>query len=95
MIALFSSGGVWNVSKNHRENRKPAYADWVVRDTGGATTLLTAVTFSRDHRGGCTFTAADGVKADFPPGAVLAVTRRPLRPASGLSPEPETLDSRA
>lgn len=85
------------MSKNHRENRKPRLADWIVTDLAGNPSLVTEATFSRDGRGGYTFTGSRGICADFPPGMVLRVTRKdePLTVADVLRPQDEVLDSRA
>ena len=69
--------------KNHREPRKPALTDWTVRDIRGNEALITRARFARDEHGGYTFTDADGVTADFPPGTVLHVMRK----------EPETTEA--
>ena len=62
--------------KNHREPRKSALTDWTVRDIRGNEALITRARFARDEHGGYTFTDADGVTADFPPGTVLHVMRK-------------------
>ena len=69
--------------KNHREPRKSALTDWTVRDIRGNEALITRARFARDEHGGYTFTDADGVTADFPPGTVLHVMRK----------EPETTEA--
>ena len=69
--------------KNHREPRKSALTDWTVRDIRGNEALITSARFTRDEHGGYTFTDADGVTADFPPGTVLHVMRK----------EPETTEA--
>jgi hypothetical protein len=85
------------VSKHHRQARKPKPADWVVTDLAGSPTQIDGATFSRDARGGYTFTDRQGICADFPPGMVLRVTRKdaPLTVADVLRPQDEVLDSRA
>ena len=88
------------MSKNHRENRKPAYADWIVRNVTALDAFITAAVFTRDEHGGYTFTDKDGITADFPPGTVLHVMRQdgerelvPLLP--NQLADLEALDSRA
>ena len=95
------------MSKNHRENRKPKPADWIVRTTGLTDATIISATFIRDDHGGYAFTDSSGIVADYPPGTVLNVTRRDREPVFPYgTPEPlgtalasydgtESLDSRA
>ena len=78
------------MSKNHRENRRPAYADWIVRDVTDRPATITQAVFTRDEHGGYTFTDKGGITADFPPGTVLHVMRREPEPV----PAPEPLASK-
>lgn len=71
--------------KNHREPRKSALTDWTVRDIRGNEALITRARFTRDEHGGYTFTDADGVTADFPPGTVLHVMRKEPGPAEAAA----------
>jgi hypothetical protein len=75
------------VSKNHRQNRKPSRADWIVRRRDGPPALIAGATFTRDEHGGYTFTDLLGTVADFLPGTVLHVMRRdePVVEAGGYT----------
>lgn len=65
-------------SKKHAE-AKPALTEWVVHLNGSPRPSLAvaASRIMRDQYGGYSFTAADGIIADFPPGTVEYVTRKP------------------
>lgn len=68
------------MSKKHAEARPPLN-EWVVHIHGSTKQLAIASSrMLRDQYGGYTFTGPDGVIADFPPGTVQYVTRKPPPP---------------
>ena len=68
------------MSKKHAEV-KPALAEWVVHVHDSTSSLAIAPSrLLRDQCGGYTFTGPDGIIADFPPGTVSYVTRKPPAP---------------
>ncbi len=65
------------MSKNPREARKSALADWQVATAAalGCPVAVHRARMERDQHGGYIFTDDKGTVADYPPGAVLSVTR--------------------
>ena len=74
-----------NTSKKHDNHAPtlPALADWTVTLTDGrrASVKVSQARIRRDARDGYVFSDDQGVKADFPAGAVLHARR--------IDPEPE------
>lgn len=65
------------MSKKHAEV-KPSLNEWVAHIHGSSKPLAVAASrLLRDQYGGYTFTGPDGIIADFPPGQVSYVTRKP------------------
>ena len=83
------------MSKKHAEV-KPSLNEWVVHIHGSVNPLAIAASrLLRDQYGGYTFTGPDGIIADFPPGTVSWVTRKPPAPRPAIVLPAEVTPERA